>query len=101
MREFADSMTAGVAVLTRQLSPSQDLIYATASYARKNERWPNDYAELTNFVSQSNGYLYLKHYDEVQMTRTPEGDLCIEYIAYGRTNWIGFSHKELPALLTP
>lgn len=56
-RESSDSFTAALATLSRQFSGAQDISYATAAFKRKNGRWPNDYAELTNFVNQSDGYL--------------------------------------------
>jgi hypothetical protein len=93
-RELGDSITAAVASLTRQFSRAQDISYATAAFERKKGRWPTDYAELTNFVNQSEGYLQLEHYDQVRFSQTPEGDLMIECVGQGRTNLLAFSHKE-------
>ena len=93
-RELSDSFTAALATLSRQFSGAQDVSYATAAFKRKNGRWPNDYAELTNFVNQSEGYLQLADYDQVRFTKMGEGDLTIECIGQGRTNLLGFSHRE-------
>lgn len=67
-------------------SGSLGLLYTTASFANKNGRWPNDYAELTNYVQQSNGYLILDDYQAVKFATQTNGGLEVRFISPGQTN---------------
>ena len=48
----------------QSLQGSQDLAYAAHAFRRKNNRWPQDFSELSTFVEQSNGFLILGEYDQ-------------------------------------
>src|SRR4051812_2147955 len=54
-----------------------DLVYCTASYRWKNMRWPIDYADLTEFVEKSDGYLkIIGNYERVTFAPITNG--CVE-----------------------
>src|SRR5262245_39259474 len=72
-KEFGEAMVAPFYVLSQQFGGAQDLCYATAAFARKKERWPNDYAELETFVQGSDGYLILRNYDRVDFAPQTDG----------------------------
>jgi hypothetical protein len=63
---------------------SLDLLYDTASFRSRNSRWPADYAELTNFVNSSGGYLWLGRYETVQFTSVTNDCLEISYSRPGQ-----------------
>jgi len=63
-----------------------DVLYCSASFRNKNERWPKDYTELSEFVQQSNGYLWLRKYERVELTQLPEDVLQISFVRTGSTN---------------
>lgn len=63
-----------------------DLLYCSGSFRIKNARWPKDYAELSEFVRHSNGYLWLRDYERVDLTQLPEDVLQITFVRPGLTN---------------
>ena len=63
-----------------------DVLYCSVSFRHKNDRWPNDYAELSAFVNQSNGYLMLGEYERVDLRPLPHDGLEICYVRPGHTN---------------
>lgn len=63
-----------------------DVIYCSASFHNKNGRFPSNYAELSEFVTQSNGYLAIGPYERVELKPLPEDGLEICYVRPGRTN---------------
>ena len=63
-----------------------DLLYSSESFRNKTGRWPKDYAELAEFVRQSDGYLSLRHYERVELTQLPEDVLQISFVPSGCTN---------------
>jgi hypothetical protein len=63
-----------------------DLLYCCESFRVKNNRWPANYAELLEYVKQSNGYLLLKEYEGVVMTPLPDDRLQVRYVRPGSTN---------------
>jgi len=65
---------------------SLGLIYTTLSFENKIGRWPNDYAELTNYIQQSNGYLLPGDYQQVKFEAKTNGDLKVRFISPGQTN---------------
>ena len=68
-----------------------DLLYSSLSFYHKNQRWPKDYAELTSFVKQSDGYLVLGEYKQVDFIPTADGRVKIRYIPVGGTNAVMFT----------
>lgn len=90
-KEFGDAVVAPFNVLLRQIGGGQDLCYATAAFARKNERWPKDYAELDTFVQDSDGYLALAHYEHVDFRPQIDGGLVVSYVMQSKTNRVTFS----------
>ncbi len=68
-----------------------DLLYSSASFHNKNGRWPTNYAELSGFVKQSNGYLILGEYKRIDLTPLPNDGLEVRYIRPGHTNEMKFS----------
>jgi hypothetical protein len=65
-----------------------DLLYCSASFRHKNERWPKDYAELCEFVKGSNDYLTLGEYERVALRTLPDDRFEICYVRPGHTNEI-------------
>lgn len=63
-----------------------DIVYCSASFRGKNDRWPKDYDELSAFVKQSDGYLMLGEHDRVDLKPLPNDSLEIGYIRPGQTN---------------
>ena len=63
-----------------------DLIYCSRSFRIKTQRWPKDYAELSEFVRQSDGYLWLGNYQRVKFTPLPEDVLQVSFVPSGSTN---------------
>lgn len=82
---FTETM-ASVYRLSLLASGGIDLFYCSLSFRIKNDRFPNDYAELSEFVKQSNGYLVLGQYERVELKRLPGDVLEICYVRPGRTN---------------
>ena len=72
-----------------------DLIYCANSFRHKNERWPKDYAELSDFVQQSNGYLMLGEYERVELKQLPDDKLEVHYVPHGHTNETKFILGDL------
>jgi len=71
---------------TMMTSGAIDLLYCSASFFSKNDRWPRDYEELAAFVKQSDGYLWLQKYEKVEVTALKDDSVRICYIRPGRTN---------------
>ena len=63
-----------------------DIVYCSASFYHKNNRWPKDYAALSAFVKQSDGYLMLGEYERVDLRLLANDGLEIDYICPGHTN---------------
>jgi len=63
-----------------------DVFYCSASFRHKNDRWPKDYAELSSFVKQSDGYLMLGEYERVDLSPMADDGLEIRYVRPGHTN---------------
>ena len=63
-----------------------DIFYCSASFRHKNDRWPKDYAELSAFVKQSDGYLMLGEYERVDLRPLVNDGLEIRYVRPGHTN---------------
>ena len=68
-----------------------DLIYCIASFQHKNARLPKDYAELSDFVQQSDGYLTLGRYERVDFIPLPNKALEVRCVPEGRTNEVKFT----------
>lgn len=83
-RELAQVFATPFNTLATKLSQGDDLIYATAAHQRKNARWPNDYAELTNFVAKSDGYLILKPYEDVTFRQETNGGVQVVFLPVGK-----------------
>lgn len=63
-----------------------DILYCSAAFRRKHERWPQDYPELSEFVRQSDGYLMLGNYERVDLGQLPDNVFQIAYVPQGMTN---------------
>src|SRR3954471_23724726 len=63
-----------------------DILYCTASFTKKYDRLPQDYAELLAFVKQSDGYLIIGEYERVDLKPVPNDGLQICYVKFGQTN---------------
>ena len=74
---------------------STDLLYDCTSFRRKNGRWPNDYAELSTLVKQSDGYLTLGEYERVDMRPLADGSLEVCYVRPGQTNETKFTLGDI------
>jgi hypothetical protein len=61
------------------MSGGRDLRYVATAFHYKNDRWPKDYAELQRFVQESNGYLYMRAYSDVELTNGPADRLEISF----------------------
>jgi hypothetical protein len=72
-------------------SGGYDLIFCSGAFMRKNERWPKDYHELSDFVEQSGGYLALGKYERVAFTELPNDAVQIIFVPHGSTNELKFS----------
>jgi hypothetical protein len=96
-KELGEQIAAPFNVIAQQLSGAHDLGYATAAFARKNERWPKDYAELETFVQKSDGLLILGHYDRVDFAPRADDGLEILSVIQGRTNRTTFASKSAEA----
>jgi hypothetical protein len=70
------------------------LLYPIVSFQLKNGRWPKDYAELTDFVQRSDGYLMLGQYERVDFSPLPKDGLEVHYVPKGRTNEVKFTLRE-------
>jgi hypothetical protein len=90
-REFGEAMAVPLYALSQQFGGAQDLCFATAAFARKKERWPNDYTELETFVKGSDGYLTLRKYDRVDFAPQTNGGLEVSFVMQSRTNRVTFS----------
>jgi hypothetical protein len=74
---------------------SIDLLYDCTSFRHKNGRWPNDYAELSTFVKQSNGYLTLGEYELVELRPLADGSLEVCYVRHGQTEETKFTLGDI------
>ena len=83
-REFGLAFSAPIYQISALTAT--DLLYCSGSFRNKNERWPKDYAELSEFVQLSNGYLWLGKYERVELTQLPEDVLQISFVRTGSTN---------------
>lgn len=90
-QELAKALATPFNALATRLSGGEDLAYATAAYRRKNARWPNDYAELTNFVAKSDGYLVLQQYQQVNFTQETNGAIHVAFLALGKKNEVSIT----------
>jgi len=72
-------------------SGGYDLLFCSGAFMRKNERWPKDYAELSQFVDQSGGYLALGKYERVEFAQLPSDGVQIVFVPHGSTNELKFS----------
>ncbi len=72
-------------------SGGYDLLFCSGAFRRRNERWPKDYSELTQFVDESGGYLALGKYERVEFTPLPNDGVQIAFVPYGLTNELKFS----------
>ena len=68
-----------------------DLLFCSGAFMRRNERWPRDYRELSEFVERSDGYLALGKYERVEFAQLPNTGLQIRFIPHGSTNELKFS----------
>ena len=84
-KELGEQIAAPFNVMAQQLSGATDISYAMAAFARKNERWPKDYAELETFVQKSDGLLVLGQYDQVDFATRTDGSVDISSVIHGRT----------------
>ena len=67
-------------------SGALDLVYCSVSFRNKNDRWPKDYAELSAFVKESNGYLTLGEFERVDVRPLPDDRFEIRCVRLGHTN---------------
>lgn len=74
-----------------------DLFYCAASFQNKRGRFPEDFAELQEFIRQSDGYLALGQYERVVFQPLPQDGLEIRYVRTGRTNEMKFTLGGSPA----
>jgi len=86
-----EAFAAPLNVIARSMGGSQELAYATAAFQRKHSRWPKDYAELSLFVQQSDGLLFLGEYDRVDFSQLSDGGLQIAFVPRGQTNQVSFT----------
>jgi hypothetical protein len=80
--------------LADAISQHRDVAYAAEAFQRRNGRWPCTYAELSEFVDGSQGYLHMKEYDEMLFTPEPDGALAIVMLMQGRTNTVRCRPQE-------
>ncbi len=73
------------------VSGGYDLLFCSGAFMRKNERWPKDYRELSQFVDQSGGYLALGKYERVEFTPLPNDGVQIAFVPDGSSNELRFS----------
>ena len=90
---LGEQIAAPFNAIAQQLSGAHDLAYATAAFARKNERWPKDYSELETFVQKSEGLLILGQYDRVDLAPRADGGIDISSVNQGRTNRTSFASR--------
>ena len=86
------TFTTPFKAVAQSLRGCQDVAYAAHAFRRKNNRWPQDFSELSTFVEQSNGFLILGEYDRVDLTNLPNDELEITCVVSGR-----FAHLTLAA----
>ncbi len=67
-------------------SGALDVVYTCFSFGIRNDRWPTNYAELSEFVDQSNGYLFLEKHDDTVLKSLANGALEIHYFGLQSTN---------------
>jgi hypothetical protein len=77
-------------------SGGYDLLFCSGAFMRKNDRWPKDYPELSQFVDQSGGYLALGKYERVEFTQLPNDGVQIAFVPHGSTNELKFSVAPRP-----
>ena len=87
-REFGLAFSAPMHQITGLLAT--DLIYCSGSFRIKTQRWPTNYVELSEFVRQSDGYLWLGNYERVEFAPLPEDVLQVSYVPSGSTNEMKF-----------
>lgn len=63
-----------------------DVVYTCYSFGMRNDRWPTNYAELSEFVEQSNGYLFLAKHKDMVLKPLTNGALEIHYAGLQSTN---------------
>ena len=71
-----------------------DLLYCSASFAQKNERWPTNYADLSAYVKASNGCLFLTEYERVDFVDLPYDAIEIRFVRPGSTNETKFRFEN-------
>ncbi len=67
-------------------SGASDVVYTCYSFGIRNDRWPTNYAELSEFVDQSNGYLFLAKHKDMALKPLTNGALEIHYFGLQSTN---------------
>jgi hypothetical protein len=76
----ADEFTAPFNEMARNLRCSHNLADGALAFYRKKERWPKDYAELSNFVAKSEGLLVLEQYERVDFSENSERILRVSFL---------------------
>src|SRR5689334_7234456 len=99
----AEEFTAPFNEMARNLRCSHNLAYGTMAFYRKNERWPKDYSELSEFVGKSEGLLVLEKYERVDFSENSERILRVSFLpadlaAIGLTNAMHFTLSPKDAM---
>ena len=94
-KDFGTSLEEGLAApfnaIARSRKEAQELAYATAAFQRRNGRWPKDYGELSVFVAQTDGLLFLSDYERVDLLELAEDRLEVVFVPHGQTNELCFT----------
>jgi len=68
-------------------NPAARLLDCSRAFHHRHQRWPKDYAELSEFVQKSDGKLKLGHYDQVEFKNMPNDALEIWQVSGGTTTF--------------
>jgi hypothetical protein len=93
-QQMGDAIASPLNVMARSISGAQTLAHATAAFYRKTGRWPRDYAELSDFVQHSDGYLILGEYERVEFSGLPQNGLKVAFVPLGQTNLVSFAFTQ-------
>jgi hypothetical protein len=95
-----EELTAPFNEMVLNLRCSHNLADGALAFYRKTDRWPRDYAELSNFVAKSEGLLVLEHFERVDFSEKSDRVLQVSFLPadFGAT---GLTNTMLHFTLSP
>jgi hypothetical protein len=86
---------SGEAVLLKTVTPTANLTSSLVAFRVVNSRWPQNAAELSAFITTSDGRLEPLAFDQLDLEEKPDGTLQIYAAAAGITNRLSLTYDEI------